>query len=133
MSRLLPLAFGVALSVSFPVLAQDAAPGMSSDEPDAATEQALNASNVMTVRNLDRTEIKPGQIIYDAASQRIGTVVHLSGNDVVLTDGTKSYRVPFTQLFAYNQYGKDYFASRVPKAQMQVERPGKHGAVAAVD
>jgi len=117
MTRLMLIAVGAALAAATaisPVSAQDA-------EPDAATEAALNQSNVMTVRNIDRTELARGTQVYDAAGKMVGTVGHLSGNDVIVTDSGREYRVPITEFFAYNQYGKDHFATRISKTALEAQ------------
>lgn len=88
-------------------------------EPDGAAEAALNQNNVMTVRNVTRTEIVRGLLIYDAGGKPVGQVEHLAGNDVVVINGSKQYVLSFTDLFAYNQYGKDYFATRETKAALE--------------
>jgi hypothetical protein len=62
-----------------------------------------------------------GTAVYDAGGKAIGTVGRLAGNDVIVTDAGKEYRVPITEFFAYNQYGKDYFATRAPKAALAAQ------------
>ena len=117
MTRFMLIAAASALAAVTPLssaVAQDA-------EPDAATEAALNQSNVMTVRNIDRTELARGTQVYDAAGKMVGTVGHLAGNDVIVTDSGREYKVPITEFFAYNQYGKDYFATRIPKAALEAQ------------
>ena len=47
----------------------------------------------------------------------LGVVVGLDG--VHLADGSRQYTVPITEFFAYNQYGKDYFATRQAKAALE--------------
>jgi hypothetical protein len=114
MIKLMMLAAGVALGLGAPVMAQDTT-------DDAAAEAALNQNNVMTVRNVTRPELARGLQIFDAGGKPVGTVDHLAGNDVILADGSREYVVPITEFFAYNQYGKDYFATRTPKAQLEAQ------------
>jgi hypothetical protein len=114
MIRLVLLAAGAALVTATPTMAQDAA-------NDAATEAALNQNNVMTVRNVTRPELARGLQIFDAGGKPVGTVDRLSGNDVILADGSRQYIVPITEFFAYNQYGKDYFATRLGKAALAAQ------------
>jgi len=118
MTRIMLLATGAALAVAVasPAMAQDA-------ESDAATEAALNQNNVMTVRNIARTELAHGLPVYDASGTAVGTVGRLAGNDVILSDEGREYRVPITDFFAYNQYGKDYIATRTPKAAIEAQAP----------
>lgn len=112
MIKLMMLAAGAALGLAGPAMAQDTA-------EDPAVEAALNQNNVMTVRNVTRPELARGLQIFDAGGKRVGTVDRLSGNDVILSDGSRQYSVPITEFFAYNQYGKDYFATRQPKAALE--------------
>lgn len=107
-------AAGAALAIAGPALAQDPA-------ENPAVEAALNKDNVMTVRNVARTELTRGLQVFDAGGKPVGTVDRLSGNDVILADGSHEYSVPITEFFAYNQYGKDYFATRQPKAALQAQ------------
>jgi hypothetical protein len=110
-----------------------ATPAMAQDAPvDAATEAKLNQNNVMTVRNVTRTELARGLQIFDAGGKPVGTVDHLSGNDVVLANGSREYTVPITEFFAYNQYGKDYFATRASKASLEAQASASDGKPLAV-
>lgn len=108
------IALGAALALSTPVFAQTAA-----DDP--ADDAAFNNPNVMTVRNVTRTELAHGLQIFDAGGKPVGTVERLSGNDVIVTSGTREITVPITDFFAYNQHGKDYFATRTPKAVLEAQ------------
>jgi len=112
MIKLMMFAAGAALGLGVPAMAQDA-------PVDAATEAKLNQNNVMTVRNVTRPELARGLQIFDAGGKPVGTVDRLSGNDVILADGSRQHSVPITEFFAYNQYGKDYFAMRQPKAALE--------------
>jgi hypothetical protein len=114
MTKIIFLAAAAALGLAGSAVAQD-------NSSDAAVEAALSHNNVMTVRNVTRPELARGLQIFDAGGKRVGTVDHLSGNDVVLADGTREYIVPITEFFAYNQYGKDYFATRTPKAALEAQ------------
>jgi len=125
MIKVMMLAAGAALGLGVPAMAQD-------DGVDAATEAKLNQNDVMTVRNIARTELAPGVQIYDAGGKPVGTVDHLSGNDVVLADGRREYVVPITEFYAYNQYGKDYFATRTPKAALEAQASASGGQPLAV-
>lgn len=109
-------AVGVVLAASAPAMAQTAQEG-----GDAALEAAMSDNNVMTVRNVTRPEMARGVQVFDEAGKPVGTVERLSGNDVVLTDGSREYTVSITQFFAYNQHGKDYFAVRSTKAALQAD------------
>lgn len=125
MIKLMMLAAGVALGLGAPAMAQDS-------DVDAATEAKLNQNNVMTVRNVTRTELARGLQIFDAAGKPVGIVDHLDGNDVVLTSGSREFSVPITQFFAYNQYGKDYFATRASKASLEAQASASDGKPLAV-
>lgn len=125
MIKLMMLAAGVALGLGAPAMAQD-------PDVDAATEAKLNQNNVMTVRNVTRTELARGLQIFDAGGKPVGVVDHLAGNDVVLTSGSREYTVPITQFFAYNQYGKDYFATRASKAALEAQASASGGKPLAV-
>jgi hypothetical protein len=114
MIRLFLLATVTALGVAAPALAQDGA-------DDAALDAAMSHNNVMTVRNVTRLEMARGVRIFDAGGKPVGTVDHLSGNDVILANGTRRFSVPITEFFAYNQYGKDYFATRASKAKLDAQ------------
>jgi hypothetical protein len=114
MNKIILMAATAMLGIAAPVAAQDA-----TDNP--AVEAALNQNNVMTVRNIARTEMTRGLQIYDAGGKPVGIVDHLSGNDVVLSEGSRAYTVPITAFFAYNQYGKDYFATRQSKAALEAQ------------
>jgi len=120
MFRMTLLAASAALAMGAPAMAQDTA-------DDAAAEAALNQNNVMTVRNIARTELTRGAAIFDASGKPVGTVDRLSGNDVVIANGRREYIVPITEFFAYNQYGKDYFATRASKAALE-EQASTSGA-----
>ena len=125
MIRLVLLAAGAALAIAAPTMAQDTT-------NDAATEAALNQNNVMTVRNVTRPELARGLQIFDAGGKPVGVVDHLSGNDVILADGPRAYSVPITEFFAYNQYGKDYFATRTAKAALEAQASRSGGKPLAV-
>jgi len=114
MFKLIMLATGAALTLTASSMAQDTA-------DDAAAVAALNQNNVMTVRNIARTELTRGAAIFDASGKPVGTVDRLSGNDVVIADGRREYIVPITEFFAYNQYGKDYFATRASKVALEAQ------------
>ncbi|MET1757072.1 hypothetical protein ABVV53_16650 [Novosphingobium sp. RD2P27] len=119
MTRIMLLAAaGVALAAAAPVVAQDA-DDASAD--DAAVEAAMSHHDVMTVRNVTRREMVTGQRVFDASGKLVGIIARLSGNDVILADGKREFSVPITEFFAYNQYGKDYFATRQPKAVLQAQ------------
>lgn len=113
MMKFMFFAAGAALAMGAPALAQV------SDE--AAVEAAMNHNDVMTVRNVTRPEMEPGLQIFDAGGKPVGVVERLSGNDVVLTDRGREFEVPITEFFAYNQYGKDYFATRASKAALEAQ------------
>lgn len=113
MIRIMLFAAGAALALAGPAVAQDA--------NDAAVEAAMNNNNVMTVRNVTRPEMTPGVQIFDTAGQLVGTVSHLSGNDVIVADGSRAYSVLITEFYAYNQHGKDYVTTRRPKATWQAQ------------
>jgi hypothetical protein len=125
MNKIILMAATAMLGMAAPVVAQDV-----TDNP--AVEAALNQNNVMTVRNIARTELSRGMQIYDAGGKPVGIVDHLSGNDVVLADGSRAYTVPITEFFAYNQYGKDYFATRAPKAELEAQASAGGGRPLAV-
>jgi hypothetical protein len=125
MIKLMMLAAGAALGLGVPAMAQDV-------PVDAAAEAKLNQNNVMTVRNVTRTELARGLQIFDAGGKPVGTVDHLAGNDVVLANGSREYTVPITQFFAYNQYGKDYFAMRTSKAALEAQASASDGKPLAV-
>ena len=112
MFRIMSAATTAALALAAPSFAQEV------PEPDPETEAALNQTNVMTVRNVDRTELPRDTPVYDAAGKPVGKVLRFAGNDVVIVDAGREYLVPITEFFAYNQYGKDYFAIRTPKATL---------------
>ncbi|MEW9854977.1 hypothetical protein [Novosphingobium sp. M1R2S20] len=115
MSRIMLLAAGVALASSAPAMAQE------NGAEDAALEAAMAQHDVMTVRNVTRREMERGLPIFDASGKPVGTVAGLSGNDVILTDGAREFAVPITEFFAYNQHGKDYFATRASKTALQAQ------------
>lgn len=113
MFRTMLFAAGAALALTAPALAQDLTP------EEAALEKAFANPNVMTVRNVVRTEMARGLQIYDAGGKPVGVVQRLSGNDVILAIGARELAVPITQFYAYNQHGKDYFATRASKSALQ--------------
>lgn len=124
MIRIMLFAACAALATSGPALAQENA-------EDAAVNEAFANPNVMTVRNVTRTEMEHGLQIFDAAGKPIGIVERMAGNDVVLADRGREYNVPITEFYAYNQHGKDYFATRVPRVQLEaLAAAGKPLAVA---
>ncbi|KQM18703.1 hypothetical protein [Novosphingobium sp. Leaf2] len=92
----------------------------------AAGEKALADPDVVTVRNVNRVELTQGLPIVDDNGQPVGTVSRLAGNDVILTDGTAEYRVPFTKIYAFNRDGADYFASRLSLATLKGKKPRRH-------
>jgi hypothetical protein len=108
------IALGAALALSTPAMAQSAG-----DDP--ADDAAFNNPNVMTVRNVTRIELAHGLQTFDAGGKPVGTVERLSGNDVIVASGTREITVPITDFFAYNQHGKDYFATRTPKAVLEAQ------------
>ncbi|EJL21185.1 hypothetical protein [Novosphingobium sp. AP12] len=102
-------------------LAQDAQ--VTAGTPAAA--KAMADPDVITVRNVTRTELVPGLPILEDGGATIGTVARLAGNDVILVSGegkrAAEYRLPITQLFAYTQDGVDRFASRTPRSALKAE------------
>jgi len=113
MIKIMLLAAGAALAVSAPATAQVS--------DDAAVEAALANNDVMTVRNVTRPEMERGLQIFDAGGKPVGVVERLSGNDVILGDDGREYAVPITEFYAYNQHGKDYFATRASKAALEAQ------------
>ena len=119
------IAAGAALALVGPAMAQDTT-------NDAAVEAAMANNNVMTVRNVTRPELARGLQIFDAQGKAVGTIERLSGNDVIVVDGSREYSVPITEFFAYNQHGKDYFATRASKATLQAQASTGSGKPLAV-
>jgi hypothetical protein len=113
MIKIMLLAAGAALAVAGPAVAQDT--------DDAALEAAMANNDVMTVRNVTRPEMARGLQIFDAGGKPVGIVERLSGNDVILADRGREYAVPITEFFAYNQHGKDYFATRASRAALEAQ------------
>jgi hypothetical protein len=113
MMKFMLFAAGTALALAGPAMAQDM--------DDDAIEAAMNKDNVMTVRNVTRPELSAGLQIFDAGGKPVGVVERLSGNDVILADRGREFSVPITEFFAYNQYGKDYFATRASKAALEAQ------------
>lgn len=114
MTKIILLAAVAALGTAGPVAAQEAT-------NDAAVEAAMANNDVMTVRNVTRPEMERGLQIFDAGGKPVGVVERLSGNDVILGDRGREYAVPITEFFAYNQHGKDYFATRTSKAALEAQ------------
>lgn len=100
---------------------------VAADTPAAA--KAMADPDVITVRNVTRTELVPGLAVLEDGGATIGTVARLAGNDVILAAGKVEYRLPITQVFAYTQDGVDRFASRTPRSALRAEP----GAVVAVN
>lgn len=125
MIKTIILAASIVIGFATPAMAQDS-------DVDAATEAKLNQNNVMTVRNVTRTELARGLQIFDAGGKPVGIVDHLAGNDVVLTSGSREFTVPITEFFVYNQYGKDYFATRASKASLEAQASASGGKPLAV-
>jgi hypothetical protein len=115
MIKFMLLAAGAALAAGAPAMAQD------TGADDAAVEAAMANNDVMTVRNVTRPELARGLQIFDAGGKPVGLVERLSGNDVILADRGREYAVPITEFFAYNQHGKDYFATRASKAALEAQ------------
>ena len=67
MNKIILMAATAMLGMAAPVVAQDV-----TDNP--AVEAALNQNNVMTVRNIARTELSRGMQIYDAGGKPVGIV-----------------------------------------------------------
>jgi hypothetical protein len=107
----------VAVGGAQPALAQDTQ--VAAGTPAAA--KAMANPDVMTVRNVTRTELVAGLPILEDGGATIGTVERLAGNDVILADGTAQYRVPITDIFAYTQDGVDRFASRITGAALKAD------------
>jgi hypothetical protein len=93
------------------------------DTPAAA--KAMADPDVITVRNVTRSELTPGLAIVEEGGETLGTVARLAGNDVILSAASKGreveYRVPITQIFAYQQDGVDRYASRTPRSALRAE------------
>lgn len=115
--KIMLAALGAALGVAAPALAQDAA-------PQPAAPAALANPDVVTVRNISRMELSPGMQIADDSGRPIGTVKAVTGNTIVISDGSADYRVPITQLYAWRQGAVDHFASRVSKSALTAEQEG---------
>ncbi len=113
MIKFMLFAAGAALAMAGPAMAQEA--------DDAAVEAAMANNDVMTVRNVTRPELARGLQIFDAGGKPVGIVERLAGNDVILADRGREYAVPITEFFAYNQHGKDYFATRTSKAALEAQ------------
>lgn len=96
-------------------------PAMAQASDDAAVEAAMANNDVMTVRNVTRPELARGLQIFDAGGKPVGIVERLAGNDVILADRGREFAVPITEFFAYNQHGKDYFATRASKAAIEAQ------------
>jgi hypothetical protein len=129
MIKFMLLAAGAALAVAAPAMAQDTGTGAD----DAAVEAAMANNDVMTVRNVTRPELARGLQIFDAGGKPVGLVERLSGNDVILADRGREYAVPITQFFAYNQHGKDYFATRASKAALEAQASTSRKPLAIAD
>lgn len=99
---------------------------VAADTPAAA--KAMADPDVITVRNVTRTELVPGLAVLEDGGATVGTVARLAGNDVILAAGKVEYRLPITQVFAYTQDGVDRFASRTPRSALRAE-PGAAVAV----
>lgn len=115
MIKIMLFAAGATLAAASPTIAQDGA------TVDPADNAALNDPNVMTVRNVTRTEMAHGLQIFDAGGKPVGMVERMSGNDVIISSGTREYTVPIIDFYAYNQHGQDYFATRTPKATLEAQ------------
>jgi hypothetical protein len=129
MIKFMLLAAGAALAVAAPAMAQDTGTGAD----DAAVEAAMANNDVMTVRNVTRPELARGLQIFDAGGKPVGLVERLSGNDVILADRGREYAVPITEFFAYNQHGKDYFATRASKAALEAQASTSRKPLAIAD
>ncbi|WP_146037302.1 hypothetical protein [Novosphingobium guangzhouense] len=117
MHRAIIFLTSLALAAS-PALAQTPKPVAADSN---AGKKALLSDDVVTVRNLSRAEVVFGLPLVDDDGMAIGTVQRLAGNDVIVSDGTAQYRLPFTQLYAFSKDGADRFASRIPKAKLRPE------------
>ncbi|GLK43728.1 MULTISPECIES: hypothetical protein [Novosphingobium] len=111
------LALAPAITAS-PALAQTPAP-VSADSK--AGKRALLDENAVTVRNVSREELVHGLPLVDDDGFAIGTVERLAGNEVIVSDGTAEYRVPFTQVYAFSKDGGDHYAIRTPKSRLKPE------------
>lgn len=107
----------VALGAALPAGAQETP--VAAGTPAAA--RAMADPDVITVRNVTRTELVAGLPILEDGGATIGTVVRLAGNDVILASDDAEYRLPITQVFAYTQDGVDRFASRTPKSALRAD------------
>lgn len=86
-----------------------------------AGKHALLDENVVTVRNVSRAEIVHGLPIVDDDGAPVGDVERLAGNEVIVSDGSFEYRIPFTQVYAFSKDGADRYASRLPKKRLKPE------------
>ncbi|MFT4057791.1 MAG: hypothetical protein QM681_25045 [Novosphingobium sp.] len=111
------LALAPALT-AVPALAEAQAPVSAESK---AGKRALLDENAVTVRNVSRAELVHGLPLVDDDGIAIGTVERLAGNEVVVSDGTAEYRVPFTQVYAFSKDGADHYASRTPKSRLKPE------------
>ncbi|MEE4455007.1 hypothetical protein [Novosphingobium resinovorum] len=91
------------------------------DAESKAGKRALLDEKVVTVRNVSRAELVNGLPLVDDDGVAIGTVQRLAGNEVIVSDGTAEYRVPFTQVYAFSKDGADHYASRTPKKRLTPE------------
>lgn len=119
MHRSLIVLTTAALGVAAPALAQKPAAPVAADSK--AGKRALLDENVVTVRNVSRAEIVHGLPLVDDDGVAIGAVERLAGNDVIVSDGTAEYRIPFTRVYAFSKDGADHYASRTPKARLKPE------------
>lgn len=111
------LALAPALTAA-PALAEAQAPVSAESK---AGKRALLDENAVTVRNVSRAELVYGLPLVDDDGIAIGTVERLAGNEVIVSDGTAEYRVPFTQVYAFSKDGADHYASRTPKSRLTPE------------
>jgi hypothetical protein len=124
MNRMILVLAAAAIGAAQPAIAQTVA-----EQPapvpagTAAAAKALADPDVITVRNVTRSELVAGLVILEDGGATIGTVARLAGNDVIIADGNAEYRVPMTQIYAYSQEGVDRYASRTPKAGLTAESP----------
>lgn len=116
MHNTLILLTAAAVSLAAPALAQQPVRA-----DTKAGERALLDENVVTVRNVTRAELVHGLPIIDDDGEPIGNVERLAGNDVIVSDGTAEFRVPFTQIYAFSKDGADRYASRTPKKKLSRE------------
>jgi hypothetical protein len=124
MNRMILVLAAAAIGAAQPAAAQTIAeqPAPVAEGSPAATK-ALADPDVITVRNVTRSELVAGLAILEDGGATIGTVARLAGNDVIIADGNAEYRVPMTQIYAYSQEGVDRYASRTPKAGLTAESP----------